>query len=125
MDNTILQEFKQTLLQQKAELEAELASVADRDVGDHVPGAYSPKFPNFGDDSPADAGSDSPDEVQEYQINVAVTKDLEERLTKINGALERIANGTYGKDIHTGEAIPVERLRANPAAETTVPQHEA
>lgn len=125
MDNTTTQEFKKKLLAQKAELEAELAVVADRDVGEHVPGGYAPKFTNFGDDNSDDAGSDSPDEVQAYAVNIAVTKDVETHLAQVQAALARIEAGTYGKDIRTGEDISVERLRANPAAETNVPPHAA
>lgn len=125
MDQTTLQELKTKLLQQQAELEAELGLVADKDLAGRVPGEYTPKFPNFGDDNPGDAGSDSPDEVQAFEVNLAVTKDLEEHLVKVKAALERMAKGTYGKDIHTGQDISLERLRANPAAETNVPPHAA
>lgn len=124
MDQAIIQELKSKLLQQKAELEAQLGSVADKDTAGRVAGDYTPKFPNYGDDNPGDAGSDSPDEVQAFELNLAVTKDIEQHLTKVNAALERIAQGTYGKDIKTGEPIPVERLRANPAADINVPAHE-
>lgn len=121
MDTTILNELKQALLQQKAEVEQELAVISDPDRQDHVPGEYAAKFPNYGDDNPDDPGSDSPSEVESYQVNLAVTGELEQHLQKINSALARLAAGTYGKDIHTGADIAIERLRANPAAETALP----
>lgn len=120
MEHAQLQEFKTQLLELKAEIEKELAAVSEPDAGDHEPGSYRAKFPNFGEDNYLDAGSDSPDEVQEYELNLSVTPQLESHLQKVNAALERIENGTYGKDINTGEPISVERLRANPAAETAI-----
>lgn len=120
MEKKLLQEFKEKLLSLKAELEKEIASVADPDVGDHVPGEYAAKFPNFGDDNYLDAGSDSPDEVQTYEVNLAITGQLENYLNKVTSALARIEDGSYGTDVNTGEEISIERLRANPAAETAI-----
>lgn len=120
MEQSVINELKQLLLSEKTQLEKELASVADPDVGDHVPGDYAAKFPNFGDENYLDEGSDTPDEVQAYEVNLAVTGELADRLKKIDAALERIETGSYGKDIKTGEDIPIERLRANPAAEVAI-----
>lgn len=120
MEQSDLQEFKKQLLDLKAEIEKELAGVSDPDVGDHEPGSYRAKFPNFGEENYLDAGSDSADEVEAYEVNLSVTPQIEAHLQKVNAALERIENGTYGKDVNTGEDISVERLRANPAAETAI-----
>lgn len=120
MDQAQLSEFKQLLQDQRSDVEQLLESVANPDTADQVPGDYAAKFPNYGDDNYLDAGSDSPDEVQTYQENLALTSDLETHLEKINAALQRIEDGTYGKDITTGEEISLERLRANPAAETAI-----
>lgn len=120
MDNNLLAEFKQALLKRQTEIKTELSGVATPDVGDHVPGAFAPKFENFGDENSLEADSDSPDEVENYEENVAVTNVLERELLKVEAALVRIDAGTYGKDIHTGEEIPLERLRANPEAETAI-----
>ncbi|MFA5995152.1 MAG: hypothetical protein WCW27_01445 [Patescibacteria group bacterium] len=120
MDKKILDELKQALLKEQTELNEELAMVANPDVGEHVPGDYAAKFPNYGDDNPADPGSDSPDEVQDYAVNLSVTAQLQQRLTSVKAALERMKSGTYGKDKNTGQDIPLARLQANPAAETNV-----
>lgn len=120
MKQELLDEFKEHLLKEKVGVEQELAMVANPDVGDHVPGNYDAKFPNYGEENYLDPDSDSPDEVQAYEVNLAVKNDLEKRLNSINSALERIANGTYGKDLQTGADISVERLRANPEAETAI-----
>lgn len=121
MDKALLEEFKQLLLAQQTEVQKEILTVAKPDIGDHEPGEYAAKFPNYGDENYLDGGSDSADEVQAYQENLAVTQQLAEHLEKIKAALARIEAGTYGKDIHTGEDISLDRLRANPAAETALP----
>jgi DnaK suppressor protein len=50
----------------------------------------------------------------------AVAASLEARLEAIGRAEERLAAGTYGRSVRSGEAIPDERLEADPAAELTV-----
>lgn len=120
MDQTQLTEFRTLLEQRIAELKEELGMVANPDVGDHVPGEYAAKFENFGDDNALEPDSDSPDEVENYEVNLSVKNELEPELKRYQAALQRIADGTYGKDIHTGADISLERLRANPAAETAL-----
>ena len=44
----------------------------------------------------------------------------EDRLTKLDRALQRVEDGTYGRSIRSGLPIPDERLEADPAAELTV-----
>ncbi len=122
MDTAQLNEFKGLIERRIAELKEELATVASPDEGDHVKGEYAAKFENFGDDNSLDEGSDSPDEVENYEVNLAVTAELERELHRYEAALKRVTDGTYGKDIQTGEAISIERLRANPAAETALPE---
>lgn len=123
MDKALVQEFEQRIQQRIKEIKEELATVAAPDTGDHVPGEYAAKFENFGDENALEPDSDSPDEVENYEINIAVTGELERELKRYEAALERIKAGTYGKDIHTGVDIALERLRANPAAETAIPKH--
>jgi RNA polymerase-binding transcription factor DksA len=121
MDTTQLNEFKGLIERRIAEIKEELATVANPDEGDHVQGEYAAKFENYGDDNSLDEGSDSPDEVENYEVNLAVTAELERELHRYEAALQRIADGTYGKDLNTGEDISSDRLRANPAAETAIP----
>lgn len=121
MEASQLAEFRSLIEQRIAELKEELSTVANPDGGDHVQGEYAAKFENYGDDNSLDEGSDSPDEVENYEVNLAVTAELERELHRYEAALQRIADGTYGKDLKTGEEIAVERLRANPAAETAIP----
>lgn len=50
----------------------------------------------------------------------AIAENLRNRLAAIDRALDRIAKGTYGKSVRSGQPIPDERLEADPAAELTV-----
>ena len=52
--------------------------------------------------------------------NASVARDWIE-LRAIELARKKIANGTYGACSHCGEPIPVERLKAMPAAERCAP----
>jgi RNA polymerase-binding transcription factor len=46
--------------------------------------------------------------------------DLRERLAAVARAEERLRDGTYGRSVESGDAIPDERLEVNPTAERTV-----
>jgi DnaK suppressor protein len=56
----------------------------------------------------------------EEGVDDAVAAGLRDRLAKIDRALQRVENGTYGRSIRSGVPIPDERLEADPAAELTV-----
>jgi DnaK suppressor protein len=50
----------------------------------------------------------------------AIAESLRDRLAKLDRALERLDDGTYGRSVRSGVPIPDERLEADPAAELTV-----
>ena len=53
-------------------------------------------------------------------VDDAVAAGLRDRLAALDRALERVADGSYGRSIRSGAPIPDERLEADPAAELTV-----
>jgi len=57
-------------------------------------------------------------ESDEDAKNKALSDNLELRLKEVNDALSRMGNGTYGICEVCQKEIPVERLKANPAART-------
>jgi DnaK suppressor protein len=58
--------------------------------------------------------------------NLGLVRDsLVARLDAIERAEQRLAEGTYGKSLQSGEPIPDERLEADPAAELTVAEASA
>lgn len=64
----------------------------------------------------ADAGS----ELFESEREAGLAAQLREELAAVERAEERLADGSYGKSIESGEPIPDERLERMPWAERTV-----
>ena len=67
------------------------------------------------DQHPADAGS----ELFESERDAGRLEALREELAAIERAEQRLAEGTYGRSVESGEPIPDERLEARPTAERT------
>jgi RNA polymerase-binding transcription factor DksA len=68
-----------------------------------------------GDESVADLLSD---------VNTAIISHSIKELREIEAAQERLREGTYGTCAECGEAIPVERLQAYPAARLCIADQE-
>ena len=64
---------------------------------------------------PADGGSD----LYQDELNEGLADGLREDLAAVERAEARLADGTYGVSIESGEPIPDERLEALPTAERT------
>jgi DnaK suppressor protein len=105
----ILMELKEKLLAEKARIESELNRIAKPTK---AVGEYSTSFNEIGDDEDENAS-----EVEEYTDNLALEVNLQKQLKEITDALERMASGNYGKCENCSEEIPLERLRAYPAAQ--------
>jgi DnaK suppressor protein len=58
-------------------------------------------------------------------VDDAVAASLRERLAAIDRAEARLAAGTYGVSVRSGDTIPDERLEHDPAAELTVEEARA
>lgn len=63
---------------------------------------------------------DAADQIEELVTNIPLVAELEERHTDVAEALEKMEQGVYGICEECGEPIPVERLKANPAARTCI-----
>lgn len=64
---------------------------------------------------PANLASD----LYQDEFDEGLAEDLREQLAAVDRAEQRLANGTYGISIESGERIPDERLEVLPAAELT------
>ena len=64
--------------------------------------------------------ADSGTALEAEAVSVALQADLREQLAGVALAEGRIASGTYGISVESGEAIPDERLEAEPLALRTV-----
>ena len=61
---------------------------------------------------------------QEITMNLRMSQRDNNLLRKINGALERMENGTYGYSVVSGDKIGLSRLMARPLATMTVEEQE-
>ncbi len=59
-------------------------------------------------------------ELYQDELDEGLADDLRDELAAVERAEARLAAGTYGRSIDSGEPIPDERLEARPAAERTV-----
>ena len=71
---------------------------------------------------PGERGSE---ELYEKELDTSLAEDLAEQLAAVERAESRLAAGTYGISIDSGEPIPDERLQALPTAERTVEEQRA
>jgi len=61
---------------------------------------------------------------QEVSMNLRMSERSNKLLAKINAALDRIENGTYGYSVVSGDEIGLPRLMARPLATMTVEEQE-
>lgn len=115
-----LSQFKQTLLDEKARLEAERGMYVADDRADTEEGAAGELSHNDVND-PADEATNLFDRERDR----AAIDNMERILGKVNRALKKIEEGTYGLSEIDGTPIPLERLEALPYALTTVDQENS
>ena len=60
--------------------------------------------------------ADTATETYDRELDYTLEENSEHVLSEIDGALRRIADGTYGKCTNCGRQIPEERLEARPYA---------
>ncbi len=64
--------------------------------------------------------TDSAEPLTAEAADDAIATSLRERLVAIERAAQRLDAGSFGRSVRSGQPIPDERLRADPAAELTV-----
>jgi DnaK suppressor protein len=72
------------------------------------------------EESPADLATD----LYIDELDEGLESDLREQLAAVERAEARLAAGTYGLSIESGEPIPDARLEAFPTAERTVSEEQ-
>jgi DnaK suppressor protein len=70
---------------------------------------------------PANLASD----LYQDEFDAGLAEDLRGQLAAVERAEQRLAAGTYGLSIESGQPIPDERLEAVPTAELTVEEERA
>jgi len=76
-------------------------------------------------DTDANDRSDQASELFDRDRQIAARDNVTNILAKVERALQKINEGTYGKSEIDGAPIPLERLEVLPYALTTVAQEEA
>lgn len=97
---------RELLAAERGRVEAELANlrgeVAEESDGRRQPG-------DLNDES-----------LYQDEFDAGRAQDLERKLEAVERAEARLANGTFGLSVRSGEEIPDGRLEANPLAELTI-----
>jgi DnaK suppressor protein len=95
---------RELLAAERGRIESALAHLAHTDTGEEAD-----------EQDPANLASD----LYVDELDEGLSDDLREQLAAVERAETRLAAGTYGLSIESGEPIPDERLEALPAAERT------
>jgi DnaK suppressor protein len=98
---------KRLLARERERVEKAIADVAPEPAGDP--------------DEPGDQGSE---DLYQQEFDAGRAQDLDEQLAALERAEARLADGTYGLSVESGEPIPDERLEALPTAERNVEEQE-
>lgn|SRR3989344_7382207 len=106
------EEYKKLLEEEKTKLEKELSVIARK--SNERPGDWEVKAPQL--NPMVSDQSELADVFEELETQAGLEWQLEERLKKVDAALKRIEDGTYGICVECGEKIEERRLRANPIA---------
>src|SRR5512133_2102396 len=68
----------------------------------------------------AEPGDRDSEDLYQQEFDAGREADLNDQLAAVERAEARLANGTYGISVESGEPIPDERLEAVPTAERNV-----
>jgi DnaK suppressor protein len=96
---------RELLAAERTRIERALARLGHEDTGEPAD-----------EEDPANLAS----ELYEDELDEGLADELREELAAVERAEARLADGTYGLSIESGEPIPDERLEAVPTAERTV-----
>jgi DnaK suppressor protein len=75
-------------------------------------------------DARREAGDQNSEGLYQDEFDAGRAQNLKDRLAAVERAEARLADGTYGLSVRSGEPIPDERLEANPTAELTVSEQD-
>jgi DnaK suppressor protein len=98
---------RQLLAAERERIEREIAELGSEAAGES--------------DESEDRGSE---DLYQQEFDAGRATDLQEQLAAVERAEARLAAGTYGLSVESGEPIPDGRLEALPTAERTVAEEE-
>lgn len=106
MEKETLKQIKKELEAEKDRLEKELGNIAKKKGK-----KFTPVYPEYGNKDEENAA-----EMEEYEIHLALDKNLEKLLSEVINTLIKIEKGTYGQCENCNQDIGEERLQAFPSA---------
>jgi DnaK suppressor protein len=98
---------RQLLAAERERIEREIGELGAEAAGDR--------------DESEDRGSE---DLYQQEFDAGRASDLQDQLAAVERAEARLADGTYGLSVESGEPIPDGRLEALPTAERTVAEEE-
>jgi DnaK suppressor protein len=98
---------RQLLAAERERIEREIAELGSEAAGES--------------DESEDRGSE---DLYQQEFDAGRAADLQNQLAAVERAEARLADGTYGLSVESGEQIPDARLEALPTAERTVAEEE-
>ncbi len=110
LDKKFIKKMEKQLLAEKKRIEDDLADYVDKQDKNS-----KTVFPEYGDHNGENAS-----EVMSYNNAVAIKNTLDKALRDVNGALQRIKNGTYGICKYCKQEISPERLEARPTSSACI-----
>ncbi|MGH2887184.1 MAG: TraR/DksA family transcriptional regulator [Solirubrobacteraceae bacterium] len=75
-------------------------------------------------DTVVDPGDRGSEDLYQDEFDAGRAEDLQRELEAVERAEARLAEGTYGLSIESGEPIPDARLEARPTAERTIEEED-
>jgi DnaK suppressor protein len=75
-------------------------------------------------DAVVDPGDRGSEDLYQDEFDAGRAQDLQRELAAVERAEARLAEGTYGLSIESGEPIPDARLEARPTAERTIEEED-
>lgn len=75
-------------------------------------------------DNKVEPGDERDEGLYQDEFDAGRMRDYEEQLAAVERAEARLADGTYGLSVESGEPIPDARLEAYPMAERTVEEEQ-
>jgi DnaK suppressor protein len=78
-----------------------------------------------GDEQRIEPGDEASEDLYQDEFDAGRAEDFQRQLEALERAEARLAAGTFGLSIESGESIPDERLEAVPTAERTVEEEAA
>jgi DnaK suppressor protein len=75
-------------------------------------------------DSKVEPGDEDDEGLYQDEFDAGRVQDYEDQLAALERAEARLADGSYGLSVESGEPIPDERLEAYPLAERTVDEEQ-